>query len=309
MAKIFYIFLVGLVHLAGAANEHPLINYYVRISSDNSVLELGRYEGNSYRMKQLLVLPADSLRKEDLRRFFNLTGDTGEVFVYLHCWLGNQTTFHKITLKGLNSSVTSDSNHRMGTTISIIWNSGLRGYQKSWELAPRSGKCVYKLLEWVTELKNGRASLFCHSMGNRVFEGVAAEASKNSAPTIRFREIVLAAADLESDVLEHSFRGVPQITGRLHILTNDRDRLLLLSKMIHGRGRLGLGGPANKEAILEACPNLYVVDVTKTVPLITPEPGNHLYFHWNPKVKNHLSIIFSHRQLPSDKTGRWISLD
>ncbi|MBC7862645.1 MAG: alpha/beta hydrolase [Bacteroidia bacterium] len=247
----------------------------------------------------------NELSKEKFYSLINVPADSSEALIYFHCLWGNQKHFHRETLKGLNKTC---SDTKTKTFFSIIWHAPFPGYKPNWDAADEKGKKLKKVFEWITELYPQKTNVLCHSMGNRVFQGVMQEMNKDSLKKKCIKEIVFAAGDVNADVFTDDYKNLSQMAQRIHIYKHSNDRLLKFSKFRLHEKRLGLNGPENADSLLKLHKNIFLIDVTETSSWRRPEPSNHVYFYWNPAVRKNLNDIFLHKESLSEDKKQTIYL-
>jgi hypothetical protein len=95
------------------AQEGDLKNYYIRFTHHEKKVELGFYEDEGLGMKKILSCRTRNLTKELIQKAFAIPTDSSEMLIYLHCFLGNEKIFHKVTLNGLSKDAYKDSSSRI----------------------------------------------------------------------------------------------------------------------------------------------------------------------------------------------------
>jgi esterase/lipase superfamily enzyme len=124
--------------------------------------------------------------------------------------------------------------------------------------------------------------LIAHSMGNRALvRGFAALMRDQPALRTRFREVVLAAPDIDADVFKRDI--APRMVGDKTFITlyaSSEDRALLASKQFHGYPRAGDSGVG-----LVVLPGIDTVDATR----VDTSLLGHCYFA---EMRSVLSDIF-----------------
>jgi esterase/lipase superfamily enzyme len=105
-------------------------------------------------------------------------------------------------------------------------------------------------LEDVARKSGGRRiQLIAHSMGNRALLNALTELSRTHS-TIRFREIVLAAPDIDAGVFRQISSAVASEAGRVTLYASSTDRALAASQRFHQFPRAGEAG--NKIVIMRS---------------------------------------------------------
>jgi hypothetical protein len=270
-------------------------NYYIELKKGLQAVEIGVYGKNSEIYYSGSI---DDLDKKEFNTFFKVAKDSSEALVYFHCMWGNEKHFHKQTLSGLNKDAAGSA---IKTTFSIIWHANEPGYQENWNTAFYKGQKLKNIFSWITEFFPQRTNVLCHSMGHRIFQGIVHELVKEKKKGKLIKELIFASPDLDANVFNSDFAELPQMAERITIFKHAHDRLLKVSKLSLGRARLGLNGPDNQDSLIRKNKNIFIADATETESWRVPEPSNHVYFHFNPAVKKHLSEIFNHQAFSAPK--------
>jgi hypothetical protein len=170
--------------------------------------------------------------------------------LYIHCWLGETRFFHRRSIGWLSHALQTSADTSPVVLLALRWPSGKRGYRHSAGQAGKKGAACAPLLRALAEaFPGGRLDVFCHSMGNRFFQGCVAALS--SPPSVwtgaggeaALGRVVLFSPDVDADVFCGDFEKLPALTQSLHLYTHRRDRALWLSQKQLRRQRLGRSGP------------------------------------------------------------------
>jgi len=125
-------------------------------------------------------------------------------------------------------------------------------------------------------------SVLCHSMGNRLFEGITTKFTQQA----KVERIVLAAADLGINSFQNGEIFNKFKPREIIVLVNKKDQLLRLSKLIHQEKRLGING--SEEILFSKFHNkdkVVIWDVTNEVRKGKFGSG-HVYFKRNKTIFN-----------------------
>jgi hypothetical protein len=250
---------------------HAVEHLYLELRADG-VCRVGAFEGSKYARREH---GAFSLSEPDtalLRQVFIRPGDTDTTRTqyFFHALWANQPYFHRNILKRLHTLRNVDR------IVTVLWRAPYAAYSVNWWQAVERGEEARHVFAFLLAEQRGLKNVLCHSMGHRVFEGLAIGLEPGHTPY--FDHIVFAAADLDAAVLGGSLRHLPRLCRSLHLYVNRRDRFLQASNLALGCPRLGAHGPTRLPA--EGWPaNLEVIDVTRSGGKIMPDPGNHQYFY------------------------------
>jgi esterase/lipase superfamily enzyme len=80
-------------------------------------------------------------------------------------------------------------------------------------------------------------------MGNRPLLRALQEFSVDTRRQIRFRQVILAAPDVDADVFRSLARAIRTTADRVTLYASSKDEALAMSKTIHGYPRAGESGP------------------------------------------------------------------
>jgi len=170
--------------------------------------------------------------------------------LYIHCWLGETGFFHRRSMGWLSHALQTSTDTSPVLLLALRWPSGKRGYRHSANRAGEKGAACAPLLQALTEaFPDGRLDVFCHSMGNRFFQGgVAALSSplsvwRGAGGEAALGRVVLFSPDVDADVFCTDFEKLAASSRSLHLYTHRRDRALWLSQKQLRRLRLGRSGP------------------------------------------------------------------
>lgn len=142
---------------------------------------------------------------------------------------------------------------------------------------------------------NQKIHLLCHSMGNRVFEGMMTELRANGIkPNSVFGEILLMAADVDDDCMERekAMSDAILLAERLHIYYHNGDQALGVSeKTKNAYNRLGRWGARRTNPLPDS---VYQADVSaiKDEEGIRDKAAHHWYYLNSPNVvKDVMSVL------------------
>lgn len=204
-----------------------------------------------------------------------------KALLYIHCWLGETRFFHRRSMGWLTHALQASPDTAPVVLIALRWPSGKRGYRHSANLAGEKGANLAPLLRALGEVfPDGRLDVFCHSMGNRLFQGMLAALEPRplfpsplgEGPGVRppaLGHVVLFSPDVDADVFCTDFEKLAAASQSRHLYTHRRDRALWISQKQLHRPRLGRSGPS-------ALPDSMVLDITDMSHLRSL--SNHTHF-------------------------------
>lgn len=175
----------------------------------------------------------------------SIAPEKSNILIHIHGLWANKKPFVEEINSTLDRHIYSSEDCPYGIIVNIIWDSGYI-YDANKKVAYEKGQ---RSLELVTQLeklcrgKNAKLSIMCHSMGNRVLQGMidAADIPHRKIPI--FDKCLMVAPDIESDVFEvsHSFEKSTLISNQIVVYRHNTDRTLGMSRLINN-DRLGLNG-------------------------------------------------------------------
>lgn len=138
-----------------------------------------------------------------------------------------------------------------------------------------------------------RIQIIAHSMGNRALLNALTELSRTHSP-IQFKEIVLAAPDIDAGVFRQIASAATFEAGRITLYASSTDRALALSRRFHQFPRAG-----------EAGPNIVIVPRVDTVDATTIDTSflGHSYFADNRSVLGDLFSLIRYDLPPQHRFG------
>jgi hypothetical protein len=144
----------------------------------------------------------------------------------------------------------------------------------------------------------GPVYVIAHSMGNRVLaRGFAEVMAVDPGKRRAFKEIVLAAPDIDADVFKRDIAPKFLVPGpRFTLYANSRDRALEASESLHGPGSRRLGQGGDRIAIF---PDMDSIDATR----IKTDFLAHSYFGDSETLLSDLFYLIR-QHLPPDARGR-----
>lgn len=232
-------------------------------------LEVGRYDHRFIKHKHLTA-NIDSLPLKEIDEFLGFPSEPQKrVLFYFHSWLGNFWPYHRHSLKKLVQIESIDK------IVCLEWNPAALWYGYAWKKAFGQGQGLAQLVS--RGLQQGNNAVLCHSMGNRLFEGVV---SAFTAP-VKVNLLILAAADLDLTAFDNGRQLDRLGQSQIVVLVNTHDRALRASKWVHRRPRLGRDG--TDFTVFDGRPNVKIIDITAKLggPIART---SHLYFKTNNAV-------------------------
>ncbi len=279
-------FLFGITSPIFAKHKSP--NLYIDIHK--KYIEIGTYKKNRVAKLKYKKYDIDSIDIDEAKSFLIQQEDKSVLF-YFHSLYGSITPYHKHSIKKLSRI------NQFKKIISIEWHGNDIRYKHLWNEAPQKGSSIRTLMAVLFSVEGLQKNVLSHSMGNRVFEGIIANLD---SVNYHLNTVIFVAADLDSDVFEKSLKQLTRNTAKIVIYIHKKDRLLKLSKWIHGRKRLGRDGiSSNKQK-----DTIEVIDVTSSSSQRLIRLSNHIYFKLDKNVGKDIAALLANDRYKREK---WLS--
>ena len=211
------------------------------------------------------------------------------LIVYIHGYQADNIFFMQKSGYTIQKEILAHTSHPYGMALSLQWSSVIP-YGEAVISALIKGKQFMPLLnDIVQQLRlqhpDAPVSFICHSMGNRVFQGLYEQWLEYEG-NLMLNHIFFMAADLESNIFELSFDQIEQHIRHPHVYYNRQDITLKIANAMVKNPRLGIYGTLDY-----TCPkNCTSRDVTEIdddksfAGTIT----NHRYFYGSLTVRNEI---------------------
>lgn len=259
-----FLFFLLMSLAAFAQGDRKVYRYVLDWSSKTGQMTL-THSGDSGSRKQ--VFRMDSLDAKALHTALDLPANT-KALLYIHCWLGETRFFHRRSMDWLTNALQASADTTPVALLALRWQSGKRGYRHSANRAGGKGMAAAPLLSALGQIfPDHRLDVFCHSMGNRFFQGILSAMKEEEMPALG--RVVLFSPDVDADVFCGDFGKLAAVSSSLHVYTHRHDRALWMSKKLLHRARLGRSGPTDlPDGVL-----LDIIDMTRL-----RSASNHTHF-------------------------------
>lgn len=218
------------------------------------------------------------------------------MLIYIHGYQADNIYFMQKSGYVLQRSIFSAPTHPYGLTLSVQWSSVIP-YTKAVTSAYEKGQQFVAILCKIKDLihlhhPDAPISFICHSMGNRVFEGLYQGWIQHD-PKLSLQNVFFMAADLESDIFARSFQDIAHRVNHLSVYYHHEDVTLRIANAMVRHPRLGIFGTMD-----HFCPpNCIQRDVTSVEDdkSFAGTLTNHRYFYGSQTIRteiiNQLAII------------------
>ena len=281
--------------------------FYIEVESQDSTkyeARFGKFRLNSER--ELFRDDDIEFNQEEaiaeIKNVFNQNDEKEKnVFIYIHGMWGHQEWYQRDVLNAFENDIFTFADNPP-IVISFIWHSGIN-YWDNVHHALAVGKYFSAFFSEVINLPEVKVKVLCHSMGNRVFQGIQSQIETDNYPVPLIDEVYMIAADLEENIFQENqpLNKIGQLVKSVLIYVHNNDRSLGMSKSINDNKRLGLNG--NKSICTQdSCLQIIDVSIINDNEGFGPALSNHRYFYTSPTVRNDLKLSLAGKENPDRKT-------
>ena len=239
--------------------------------------------------------------------YLSLDEDQSDVMFYIHGQWGNTKDFFEMSTKAMYKDIFEHDQNETGICISYIWDCKVN-YKNNVKIALDKGKhfgdFTDQSLKLMGDLKDQKkpseVNFLCHSMGNKVFQGVHSvlETKGFNSPPINI--LIQAGSDLIGNVYEagQPMDNITEIVKEILIYRHNDDRTLKMAKLIYDHTRMGLDGLD----LLEGAPdNITIVDVSIVDDNndFASKFSKHRYYFTSPTVRQDMLYVLSGEEASS----------
>ena len=254
-------------------------NFYFDISKDYSTVEVGYYTTEKHKRVRLLKQSVETLNIDSIVDVV-CPKSTEKTLVYIHGLGGDAKRTQKQIPKYFNDSLRG--NRYTNRTISFVWHATRFWYSDTWQEGYETGKLFAPIFNKILENSSENATVLCHSMGHRIFEGVASELEKVHNKNLPIEDVIFTAPDLYTDAFNKNLAHLPDYCSSITIYIKKKDKTLGVSKMIHHANRMGLKGVTEFNEALKV--KIQQIECSNTKSNAWWEISGHLYFLFDKKV-------------------------
>lgn len=268
----------------------PHFYWYLKgYDKTNYILEKGKYQISADKLIKLADQTERTVWLDSIRKMIDIMPEgKKDVLFYIHGYMADNPTFVKESGYVLQKEYFDQKDSPYGMVISLQWDAPA-DYKKSRSVALEKG---YNFAVFVNDLygiyeEKGitpEFSFFCHSMGNRVFEGLY-DSLKTINPDMHLDKVFLMAADLESDIFNDRFSTMPAVANKIYIYNNLNDRTLAMANAFVPYKRLGIFGPDKSSCLTDNIQTVNVSDMDDDE-TFAGRMSLHRYYYGSPVVRS-----------------------
>lgn len=228
MKKLLLFFVLVVVFLQNIQAQPA--QFFIEIKEPNLII--GKYEGKHLKPKELKTYLLSEIHSTEIEQFF-FSNKNERTLYYVHAMFGGVRPYHKSSIKKLAELKGIDK------IVSIVWHTNRKTYKKQWPIAPKEGKLIADLMQYLWSNQDRQHHILAHSMGHRVLEGVF---SNIDFSKIQLQIVLFAAADISTNAFENSLQELPENSERIIVYRHEKDRLLKTAHKKIGDERMGRHG-------------------------------------------------------------------
>jgi esterase/lipase superfamily enzyme len=281
--------------------EESLSHYFIYDKAKNPDIPkyaLGKMHIKGKKLVKSLDFADTITFVEDIQKTINvLPKDNNGIIIYIHGYQADNIYFMQQSGYVLQQNIFDSPQHTFGLVISLQWNSVLI-YDHAVQNAYKKGQNFVALLQEIyayhqTKHPSSKIAFLCHSMGNRVFQGIYNQWIKLN-PTIKLDIVMMMAADIEYDIFTDGFPNIGQHIQKLYVFHHLVDKTLLMANALKPHPRLGIFGPKENTILGK---NILVKDATAIVDdeSFAGKITNHRYYYGSPTVRQEIVNILKNK--------------
>ena len=234
------------------------------------------------------------------------------LIIYIHGYQGDNKQFVQSSGFILQKEVFDQASSPYGMAISFQWKSPM-AYNDAVKTARGKGQASATILQeiytnWKIKYPEAPMTIICHSMGNRVWQGLY-ESWVTLDQNLSINNVLMMAADLETDVLNTSFKDIQLHCHHLYIYHSLADRTLQMANALNEHKRLGIYGipidsSSNTNSLNLSTQNsdlpiyaheLIIRDVTKIQDdqTFAGKLSKHRYYYGSPTIRKEIVDILT----------------
>ncbi len=276
------------------------IPHYYCYDTGKTVLEhtyvYGKFEIRNRKLTKIEESERLSSWLENIRNTIDhLSDDKQGLIIYIHGFQGDNRFFVQQSGYIIQSKIFDESSHPYGMAVSLQWTSVL-AYDTAVKQALTKGKAFVPVIDTIVNMlrvkySNAPVSVLCHSMGNRVWQGLY-EQWIVQQPKLRLSKVLMFAADLEDSVFTSAFSQIKDHVEKIYVFYHSGDRTLQIAKTWNTQKRLGHTGPASGHPLPD---NIVLRDVSfiKDDETFAGNVTLHRYFYGSPTIRREIINILS----------------
>ena len=218
------------------------------------------------------------------------------IIIYIHGFQGDNKYFVQSSGYLLQKDIFNNSAHDYGMTVSLQWKSSII-YQDAVQTALQKGKNMVDIVEEIYQKQQklypgAPISIICHSMGNRVWQGLY-DSWVDKNKSIRIENVFFFAADLEYDIFDTGFENIQDHVAQSYVFYHRADRTLQMANALKEHKRLGIYGTSPHTDLVSK--HITLIDATdiKDEETFAGKLSLHRYYYGSPTMREKTVTILS----------------
>lgn len=258
----------------------------------NEEKKLVKTKSISYNESQAFEAIMDAVKLSD--------NEYKDVFIYIHGMWGHQDWYQNDVLNTFEDEIFMESENP-AVVISLIWHSGIN-YWDNAQHAYSVGKYFSNVFDSIIKIPGIRTKVLCHSMGNRVFQGIHSSINNDTCTIPPIAELYMVAADLEENIFneDQPLNNICHFVNKVFVYVHNNDRSLGMSRSLNENKRLGLDS-GKSLCLQDSCLQIIDVSIIQDNEGFGPSLSNHRYFYTSPTVRNDLKLSLAGKENPDRK--------
>lgn len=211
------------------------------------------------------------------------------ILIYIHGFQGDNKYFVQSSGHILQKDIFDNAAHEYGMTISLQWKSPLI-YPDAVQTALQKGQNMAAIIDTIYQRQQqlypgAPISIICHSMGNRVWQGLYGEWVQRNK-NLWIEHVFFFAADLEYDIFDTAFDDITSHVGHSYVVFNRLDRTLQMANALKDHKRLGIFGTAPDTDLVSK--RITLIDATelKDEETFAGKLSLHRYYYGSPTIRD-----------------------
>lgn len=218
------------------------------------------------------------------------------IIIYIHGFQGDNKYFVQSSGYLLQKDIFDNAAHAYGMTVSLQWKSSII-YQDAVQTALQKGQNMAAVVDEIYRKQQklypgAPISIICHSMGNRVWQGLY-DSWLEKNKSIRIENVFFFAADLECDIFDTAFENIQDHVAQSYVFYNRADRTLQMANALKEHKRLGIYGTSVQTDLVSK--HITLIDATdiKDEETFAGKLSLHRYYYGSPTMREKTVTILS----------------
>ncbi len=286
------------IKMMSQSNFQHFYIYDINSDPDDKKYDYGIMEiENKKLIKKTSKMEEDAWMTTIKNSIDNLPAHKSSVIFYLHGYQGDNKYFMQQSGYILQETIFDSTAHSYGMAISLQWTSVIT-YDNAVQNAYKKGaNFVTKLAEISNYLKAkhplAKVTFLCHSMGNKVFQGIYEQWIKVDT-SLYIENVMMMAADLPNDIFKDNFPNLSKHVNKLYIYHHLGDKTLQMANAMKSHQRLGILGVDLNSAPKDG---MFIRNATNLSDdeSFAGKLTNHRYYYGSPTVRSELLDILGRK--------------